>query len=106
MTPTETTDPSLRIGLFTHSTNPRGGVVHALELGEALAARGHDVAVHAPAEPRHGFFPPPPRPRPPRVSPAPPDAPPTCSPRRPATTTRRAWRRSSGGGSTNSSRTC
>ena len=46
----------LRVGLFTHSTNPRGGVVHALELGEALAARGHEVFVHAPAELGRGFF--------------------------------------------------
>ncbi len=46
----------LRIGLFAHSTNPRGGVVHCLELGEALADRGHDVTVHAPAEGGRGFF--------------------------------------------------
>ncbi|HEX8916374.1 MAG TPA: MSMEG_0565 family glycosyltransferase, partial [Humisphaera sp.] len=46
----------LHIGLFTHSVNPRGGVVHCLELGEALAARGHDVTVHAPAEPGARFF--------------------------------------------------
>ncbi len=46
----------LRIGLFAHSTNPRGGVVHCLELGEALADLGHDVAVHAPAEGGRGFF--------------------------------------------------
>lgn len=46
----------LRIGLFTHSTNPRGGVVHCLELGEALALQGHDVTVHAPAEPGRKFF--------------------------------------------------
>jgi hypothetical protein len=39
----------LRIALLAHSTNPRGGVVHALELGDALYAAGHDVAVHAPA---------------------------------------------------------
>jgi glycosyltransferase-like protein len=46
----------LRVGLFTHSTNPRGGVVHCLELAEALAARGHAVTVHAPAQPGGGFF--------------------------------------------------
>ncbi|QOV89678.1 MSMEG_0565 family glycosyltransferase [Humisphaera borealis] len=49
----------LRIGLFTHSTNPRGGVVHCLELGEALAQLGHDVTVHAPAEAGRRFFRPP-----------------------------------------------
>ncbi len=53
----------LRIGLFAHSTNPRGGVVHCLELAEALADRGHDVAVHAPAEGGRGFFRPPRRAR-------------------------------------------
>jgi len=46
----------LRVGLFTHSTNPRGGVVHVLALGEALAARGHEVVVHAPDESGRGFF--------------------------------------------------
>jgi glycosyltransferase-like protein len=45
-----------RVGLFTHSTNPRGGVVHVLALGEALAARGHEVVVHAPDESGRGFF--------------------------------------------------
>jgi glycosyltransferase-like protein len=53
----------LRIGLFTHSTNPRGGVVHCLELAEALADLGHDVTVHAPAEAGRGFFRPPRRAR-------------------------------------------
>ncbi len=46
----------MRVGLFAHSVNPRGGVVHCLELGEALADLGHDVTVHAPAEPGRGFF--------------------------------------------------
>ena len=46
----------LRVGLFTHSTNPRGGVVHVLALAEALAARGHEVVVHAPDESGRGFF--------------------------------------------------
>lgn len=46
----------LRIAILTHSTNPRGGVVHALELADALVGLGHDVAVHAP-DPKHsGFF--------------------------------------------------
>ncbi|HEV7817407.1 MAG TPA: MSMEG_0565 family glycosyltransferase [Janthinobacterium sp.] len=46
----------LRIALLTHSTNPRGGVVHALELGDALHAAGHDVTVHAPDPQRRGLF--------------------------------------------------
>jgi glycosyltransferase-like protein len=46
----------LRIALLTHSTNPRGGVVHALELGDALARMGHEVAVHAPDPTGKGFF--------------------------------------------------
>jgi glycosyltransferase-like protein len=40
---------TLRIGLLTHSVNPRGGVVHTLELASALGAQGHDVTVFAPA---------------------------------------------------------
>lgn len=39
----------LRIGLLTHSVNPRGGVVHTIELAQALHAQGHDVTVFAPA---------------------------------------------------------
>ncbi len=46
----------LRIALLTHSVNPRGGVVHTLELGRALHARGHAVTVIAPAMPGQGFF--------------------------------------------------
>lgn len=38
-----------RIGLFCHSMNPRGGVMHAMELGEALAALGYEVTLHAPS---------------------------------------------------------
>jgi glycosyltransferase-like protein len=41
---------SLRVALLTHSVLPRGGVVHTLELGEALMERGHAVTVVAPAE--------------------------------------------------------
>jgi len=47
---------SLRIALYTHSTNPRGGVVHTLELGHALGKLGHDVAIHAPDPVGIGFF--------------------------------------------------
>jgi glycosyltransferase-like protein len=38
---------SLRIALFTYSTQPRGGVAHALALGEALQRAGNDVCVYA-----------------------------------------------------------
>jgi glycosyltransferase-like protein len=37
----------VRIRLSTYSTKPRGGVVHTLALGEALARAGHDVEVWA-----------------------------------------------------------
>ncbi|WP_233805337.1 MSMEG_0565 family glycosyltransferase [Paraburkholderia sp. HP33-1] len=40
---------SMRIGLLTHSVNPRGGVVHTLELGRALHEAGHDVTILAPS---------------------------------------------------------
>lgn len=46
----------LRIALLTHSTNPRGGVVHALQLGEALHELGHEAVVHAPDPSARGFF--------------------------------------------------
>src|SRR5487761_2302066 len=46
----------LRIGILAHSTNPRGGVVHALELGDALARLGHEAVVHAPDAKGAGFF--------------------------------------------------
>ena len=45
-----------RIGIFAHSTNPRGGVVHALQLAEALAARGVDATLLAPAPAGSRFF--------------------------------------------------
>ncbi len=46
----------LRIALLAHSTNPRGGVVHALEIGDALTALGHEAVVHAPDVSGLGFF--------------------------------------------------
>lgn len=46
----------LRIAILAHSTHPRGGVVHALALGEALAALGHRAVVHAPDPSGSGFF--------------------------------------------------
>jgi glycosyltransferase-like protein len=49
-------DGTLRIALMTHSVLPRGGVVHTLELADALSARGHTVTVIAPAEPGQQLF--------------------------------------------------
>ncbi len=46
----------LRIAMLAHSTNPRGGVVHAMQLSEALTALGHDVVLHAPDSKGNGFF--------------------------------------------------
>jgi len=46
----------LRIGLFTHSVNPRGGVVHTLELAQALHNAGHLVTVMMPAAPGQRLF--------------------------------------------------
>jgi glycosyltransferase-like protein len=46
----------LRIAILAHSTNPRGGVVHALEIGDALSRLGHDATVHAPDASGTGFF--------------------------------------------------
>lgn len=46
----------MKIGLLTHSVLPRGGVVHVLELGHALHARGHDVTIFAPAAPGQMMF--------------------------------------------------
>ena len=46
----------MKIGLLTHSVNPRGGVVHTLELAHALQDAGHDVTVMAPATPGQQFF--------------------------------------------------
>jgi glycosyltransferase-like protein len=45
-----------RIAILAHSTNPRGGVVHAIELGDALTRLGHDVTVHGPSASGAGFF--------------------------------------------------
>jgi glycosyltransferase-like protein len=38
---------SLRIALFTYSTQPRGSVIHTIELGEALHDLGQDVCIYA-----------------------------------------------------------
>lgn len=47
---------ALRIALLTHSVNPRGGVVHTLELARALHESGHDVTVFAPARENEVMF--------------------------------------------------
>ena len=47
---------ALRIAILAHSTNPRGGVVHALELADALTRIGHEAVVHAPDAKGTGFF--------------------------------------------------
>lgn len=46
----------MRLALLMHSVLPRGGVVHTLELADALVARGHAVSVIAPAEPGQSLF--------------------------------------------------
>ena len=46
----------MRIGLLTHSVNPRGGVVHTLELARALHDAGHEVTVYAPAQAGQTMF--------------------------------------------------
>jgi len=46
----------VKIALLTHSINPRGGVVHVLELGRALLARGHAVTIIAPAQAGQRLF--------------------------------------------------
>ena len=47
---------ALRIAMLTHSVNPRGGVVHAVELGDALHRLGHAVTLHAPDPQQRGLF--------------------------------------------------
>jgi glycosyltransferase-like protein len=42
--------------MLTYSVRPRGGVVHALSVAGALAARGHDIELFAIAPPGTGFF--------------------------------------------------
>jgi glycosyltransferase-like protein len=46
----------LRIAMLTYSLRPRGGVVHALEVSEALARRGHRVELFALGRPGERFF--------------------------------------------------
>lgn len=47
---------AMRVAILTHSTNPRGGVVHALELGDALTRLGYEATVLAPGPADAGFF--------------------------------------------------
>jgi glycosyltransferase-like protein len=47
---------ALRIAILAHSTNPRGGVVHALAVADALVRLGHEAVVHAPDASGKGFF--------------------------------------------------
>ncbi|HEY0910026.1 MAG TPA: MSMEG_0565 family glycosyltransferase [Bradyrhizobium sp.] len=42
--------------MLAHSTNPRGGVVHAIELADSLTRSGHQAVVHAPDASGKGFF--------------------------------------------------
>jgi glycosyltransferase-like protein len=46
----------LRVAMLTYSLRPRGGVVHALEISEALARRGHEVELIALGPPGESFF--------------------------------------------------
>jgi glycosyltransferase-like protein len=47
---------AMRIAMLTYSVKPRGGVVHALCVSEALAARGHEVELFAVGRPGETFF--------------------------------------------------
>ena len=47
--------PRLRIAMFTYSTQPRGGVLHALALAQALQAEGHTAVLYALDDTRGGF---------------------------------------------------
>ncbi|WP_267424423.1 MSMEG_0565 family glycosyltransferase [Methylobacterium sp. GC_Met_2] len=46
----------MRIAILTSSTEPHGTGIHALALGEALCALGHEAVVHAPDPTGRGFF--------------------------------------------------
>jgi glycosyltransferase-like protein len=46
----------LRVAMLTYSVRPRGGVVHAIAVAEALAARGHAVELFAVGPPGAAFF--------------------------------------------------
>ena len=46
----------MRIAMLAHSVNPRGGVVHAMSLCEALGDFGVEAVLHAPDAAGRGFF--------------------------------------------------
>jgi glycosyltransferase-like protein len=46
----------LRVALFTYSTQPRGGVLHALALAEALCDARHDAVLYALDDTQRGFI--------------------------------------------------
>jgi len=46
----------LRIAMLTHSVNPRGGVVHSMQLSESLQDAGHTVTLFAPDPQQKGLF--------------------------------------------------
>jgi glycosyltransferase-like protein len=46
----------LSIGIFTYSTKPRGSVVHAMALAEALGGAGHDATLYALAKPGSSLY--------------------------------------------------
>jgi glycosyltransferase-like protein len=46
----------VKVAMLTYSVKPRGGVVHAIEVSEALRRRGHDVELMALARPGEGLF--------------------------------------------------
>jgi glycosyltransferase-like protein len=48
--------PLPRIAILAHSTNPRGGVVHGLELADSLTRLGYEAVIHAPDASGKGFF--------------------------------------------------
>jgi glycosyltransferase-like protein len=48
--------PTLDIAMLTYSVKPRGGVVHAVEVAEALGRRGHRVELFALARSGDDFF--------------------------------------------------
>jgi glycosyltransferase-like protein len=47
---------ALGVAMLTYSLRPRGGVVHALEVSEALSRRGHRVELFALGRPGERFF--------------------------------------------------
>ena len=46
----------MRIAMLTYSVKPRGGVVHAVEVAEALSRRGHEVELMALGRPGEELF--------------------------------------------------